>query len=359
MSDINRYNPQKFRGEASQTYCAAFYKHTNIRADGNAYACCRADEPITKVNGDLSSLLHSNGYRDLRKKAERGIKLKGCSKCYLEEEHGKFSMRQQLNKKFGTGKQVKLELLEMYANNICNLTCIMCSGKFSSAIWEKNNPGRPPKEGTQALKSIPKIPGSVNEIRFMGGEPFMTSTHRKILQTMKDADLRNLYVEYNTNGQFMLTPDDHALLSRCKKVLIDVSIDAFGGLNSIVREGADWEKIDMFFDDVIKNTTYKIGVHTTLHNKGWKNFDKLAKWVESKKRMHMDIRETHDLLNGGTHNIHGLWWSVSPVTYPKDLCISRLSSDDKTQLLEWIKRYDRLFQSSQQHYIKNILNSGK
>ncbi len=46
MSDINRYNPQKFRGDASQTYCAAFYKHTNIRADGNAYAKCNASNAI-------------------------------------------------------------------------------------------------------------------------------------------------------------------------------------------------------------------------------------------------------------------------------------------------------------------------
>ena len=351
MSDVKRYNPQKFRGDASETYCAAFYKHTNIRADGNAYACCRGEKPITKVNGDLSSLLHSNEYQDLRKKIERGIKLSGCAKCYLEEKHGKFSMRQQFNKDFSTDKQVNLEWLELYANNICNLTCIMCWGEFSSAIWAKNNPDRPPKEGTKALKSIPRIPESVKRIRFMGGEPFMTSTHRKILQTIKDSDLRNLYVEYTTNGQFMLKPDDHALLHRCHKVTIDISIDAFGGLNSIVREGSDWEKIDMFIDDVIKNTKYTVGVYTTLHNKGWKNFDKLAKWVESKKRMHMDLRKNH--------NIRGLYWCVSPVTYPEHLCISRLSEHDKTQLMEWIKRYDPLLVSSQQHYIENILNSGK
>ena len=76
MSDIKRYNPQKFRGDASETYCAAFYKHTNIRADGNAYACCRGEKPITKVNGELSSLLHSNEYRDLRKKTEHKFKFK-------------------------------------------------------------------------------------------------------------------------------------------------------------------------------------------------------------------------------------------------------------------------------------------
>lgn len=345
MSDINRYNPQKFRGDASKTYCAAFYKHTNVRYDGNAYACCRGEKPVAKVEGDLSSLLHTNEYQNLRKKTERGIKLSGCSKCYLEEEHGKFSMRQQFNKDFGTDKEVKLEWLEMNANNICNLTCIMCWGEFSSAIWAKNNPDRPPKEGTQALKSILKIPGTVKKIRFMGGEPFMTNTHRKLLQTMKDADLRNLCLEYTTNGQFMLTPDDHALLSRAKNVIIDVSVDAFGGLNSIVREGADWEKIDMFVDDITENTKYKIGIYTTLHNKGWKNLDKLAKWVHSKK-MKAD-------------NMRSLYWMINPLTYPEHLCISHLPGDEKEQLIKWVEEYDTMFVKSSKHYIKSILNIGK
>lgn len=327
MSDINRYNPQKFRGDASKTYCAAFYKHTNVRHDGNAYACCRGEKPVAKVEGDLSSLLHTNEYQNLRKKTERGIKLSGCSKCYLEEEHGKFSMRQQFNKDFGTDKEVKLELLETGAN------------------WAKNNPDRPPKEGTQALKSILKIPGTVKKIRFMGGEPFMTNTHRKLLQTMKDADLRNLRLEYTTNGQFMLTPDDHALLSRAKHVIIDVSVDAFGGLNSIVREGADWEKIDMFVDDIMENTNYNIGIYTTLHNKGWKNLDKLAKWVHSKK-MKAD-------------NMRSLYWQINPLTYPEHLCISHLPSDEKEQLIKWVEEYDTMFIKSSKHYIKSILNIGK
>ncbi len=318
MSETNRYNPQKFRGDASKTYCAAFYKHTNIRYDGNAYACCRGTQPVTKVEGESSSLLHTNEYQNLRNKTERGVKLNGCSKCYLEEEHGKFSMRQQFNKELGTDKEVKLEWLEI------------------GSIWSE--------VGTQAVKSVIKIPETVRRIRFMEREPFMTGTHRKILQTMKDPNLRETSIEYATNGQFMLTPDDHALLSRAKHVVIDVSVDAFGGLNSIVREGVDWEKIDMFVDDIMENTNYKIGIYTTLHNKGWKNLDKLAKWVRTK--MEAD-------------NMRCFYWQINPLTYPEHLCISHLSSDEKEQLIKWIEEYDTMFIKSSKHYIKSILNIGK
>ena len=56
----------------------------------------------------------------------------------------------------------------------------------------------------------------------------------------------------------MLKPDDHALLHRCHKVTIDISIDAFGGLNSIVREGSHWEKIDMFIASFYTRNPSKI-----------------------------------------------------------------------------------------------------
>tara|TARA_B100001142_G_scaffold278506_1_gene288590 strand:+ start:901 stop:1935 length:1035 start_codon:yes stop_codon:yes gene_type:complete len=344
MSELKYQRGFKKRVEASKTVCSAFYNHTNIRADGNAYACCRGDVPIVKVTNDLANILHTKEYDELRKKSERGEKISGCAKCYFEEEKGQFSMRQRFNTKHPADK-VELKWIEMYANNICNLTCIMCWDEFSSAIWAKENPGRPPKEGTKALKSIPKIPETVRKIRFMGGEPFMTSTHRKILQTMKDSNLRETYIEYTTNGTFMLGPDDHALLSRAKQVTIDISIDAFGGLNSIVREGADWEKIDRFIDDLIENTKYKVGIYTTLHNKGWKNLDKLAKWVHSKK-MKAD-------------NMRSLYWMINPLTYPNHLCISHLPSDEKEQLIKWVEEYDTMFVESSKHYIKSILNIGK
>lgn len=344
MSELKYQRGFKKRVEASKTVCSAFYTHTNIRADGNAYACCRGDVPIVKVTNDLTNLLETKEYKELRKKAERGEKISGCAKCYFEEENGKFSMRQRFNTKHSADK-VELQFIEMYANNICNLTCIMCWDEFSSAIWAKENPGRPLKQGTKALKSIPKIPETVRKIRFMGGEPFMTSTHRKILQTMKDSNLRKTDIEYTTNGTFMLVPDDHALLSRAKQVTIDISIDAFGGLNSIVREGADWEKIDRFIDDLIANTKYKIGVYTTLHNKGWKNLDKLAAWVRSKK-MKAD-------------NMRSLYWQINPLTYPPHLSISHLSNAEKEQLMKWIEEYDTMFVKTSKHYIKSILNIGK
>ena len=87
MSDVKRYNPQKFRGDASETYCAAFYKHTNIRADGNAYACCRGEKPITKmeiVNNIAEGLgIESSDLHGLEKSPKAALKsLEKASKSF-------------------------------------------------------------------------------------------------------------------------------------------------------------------------------------------------------------------------------------------------------------------------------------
>jgi organic radical activating enzyme len=305
----------------NKAICAAFYKHTNIRFDGKVHACCRSDIAIKQFDGDLDGLLHSKEYNEIREKTSRGEKISTCSKCYLEEEHGKESMRMRFNSMYPDAK-VELQDIEIYPNNICNLTCEMCLGEFSSAKWTKSNPDKPSKDGIKILPKLPTLPSTIRKIKFMGGEPFMTNSHRKILQTIDNGSLKNLKLEYTTNGHFLLTEEDHKIFKQCSNVEISVSIDAFGDLNSIVREGADWNKIDKFVDDIIQNTNYDIFIYTTLHNKGWSNIDKLGDWYWQKK---LNIK-----------NKNRLGWDIIPLVYPDKLSIRHLPDSDKQKLNKWI-----------------------
>ena len=73
--------------------CAAFWHHTNVRSDNKVFPCCRYKESVIDFNGDLSSILTSQPYDDLRRKVSDGEKLPGCSKCYQEESLGQKSLR--------------------------------------------------------------------------------------------------------------------------------------------------------------------------------------------------------------------------------------------------------------------------
>ena len=116
------------------TDCSNFHNGIFIAPNGAVKPCCRYSAPTNLTwNNDPESILNSNLYKNLRKKAQQGAYIEGCSKCYAEENAGFMSLRRRFNKKFLRPKH-SLQYLELAFNNICNLTCIGCEPKYSN-MW--------------------------------------------------------------------------------------------------------------------------------------------------------------------------------------------------------------------------------
>jgi len=298
--------------------CAAFYKHFVLEGD-NVVPCCRWQSSFQKFDGDVSQVLHSKKFVELRQKVESGQKLKECSKCYYEEEVGRsLSLRQKLNMQWGVDT-VQVESLELNLNNVCNLACIMCDSYFSSRIWKEENPTLPAGQGIWRLKNIPNIPDTVKRIRFMGGEPLMTNVHRQVLRSIKD--FSKIEIQYVTNGMFMLTPEDVVLLNNCAKVMFYVSIDAYGKLNEETRIGSDWNQIEKFVDDILNKTNYVLGIETVLHKKSWRGLTDLLLWINGKRK------------------IRPVGWSIHPLIVPRLLSIKNLNLNESKELMEILTKY--------------------
>ena len=288
------------------TICSAFWHHTNIRGDDRVFPCCRFKTPTALFTGDLVNILSSDEYNKLREQSSSGVPLEGCSKCYHEESLGKESLRQKFNKEY-TPNSVELEYLEIGFDNICNLTCDGCFDEFSSAWAQKNNPTIPKRELITRTKDIKTIPDTVRKILFLGGEPLMTTRHKKLLKAVKTKHL--VSITYNTNGTFLLDKETIELLDEFKRVDFIVSIDGFGALNDRVRSGSKWNDIIQFIESV-EELDFDISVHTTIHKNNWFGLEDLQKFV---KRMHLP-------------------WTTNVLTYPKELDIITLNTEDKQEL---------------------------
>jgi sulfatase maturation enzyme AslB (radical SAM superfamily) len=293
------------------TICSAFWKHVNIRGDDRVYPCCRFKETVGKFEGDISSILNSSVYQDLRKRSSLGEKISECSKCYHEESLGKPSLRQQFNQEYKSDR-VELEYLEIGFDNVCNLTCDGCFDEFSNSWAKKNNPTIPLKDLTTSIKEITEIPSSVKKILFLGGEPLMTNRHRRLLETVEHKHL--VSVTYNTNGSFLLDAKTIDLLDEFKKVDFIVSIDGYGSLNDRVRSGSQWNDILAFIDH-IHELDFDISVHTVIHKNNW-----------------MGIRDLYHFITRTN-----LPWTTNVLTYPKDLDIINLSQDEKLEFERILK----------------------
>jgi sulfatase maturation enzyme AslB (radical SAM superfamily) len=293
------------------TVCSAFWRHTNLRGDDRVFPCCRFKEPIQKFDGDIIKILDSREYQELRRASLAGERISGCEKCYHEEMLGKKSLRQQFNQDYKSDK-VELEYLEIGFDNICNLTCDGCFDEFSNSWAKKNNPDIPKKILTTRLKDFKKIPDSIRKILFLGGEPLITNRHKRLLKMIKDKHL--VSVTYNTNGTFLLDTETIDLLDEFKKVDFIASIDAYGVLNSHVRNGSKWADILAFIDQV-EDLEFDISVHTVIHKNNWFGLSDLSKFIERMR----------------------LKWTTNILTYPKELDIINLPDDEKQNFKEILK----------------------
>lgn len=296
------------------TICSAFWHHTNIRGDDRVFPCCRFKTPTAFFTDKIVDILASKEYTALREQSAAGIPLDGCSKCYHEERLGKESLRQQFNKEYTTDT-VALEYLEIGFDNICNLTCDGCFDEFSSAWAKKNNPTIPKRELITRTKDIKTVPDTTRKIMFLGGEPLMTTRHRKLLSSVKNKHL--VSVSYNTNGTFLLDKETIELLDDFKRVDFIVSIDGFDSLNDRVRSGSKWNDIMQFIESV-EELDFDISVHTTIHKNNWFGLEDLQKFIN---RMHLP-------------------WTTNVLTYPAELDIITLDTQDKQELKDMLENLE-------------------
>jgi len=293
------------------TFCSAFWKHTNIRGGNRIFPCCRYKTPVQTFDGNVGEILHSKEYEDLRNNSLSGVENPNCSKCYYEESLGKESLRQQFNQQY-SNDSIQLKYLEVGFDNICNLSCDGCWEEWSSSWWVKKNPNKNIKEGILNTEDFIDIPETIEKVVFLGGEPLITNRHRKFLENF--SDLNNLTVEYFTNGMFDLCDAEHQLLSKCKSVLFTVSIDGYGELNERVRSGSKWDKVQSF----IKNLQYNKVVHTTIHINNWYGLNDMKMWIDE----------------------NNYTWTTNVLTYPQHLDIINLEKEDKEKLVSILNSFD-------------------
>lgn len=290
--------------------CAAFYKHTNLRAGNRVFPCCRFKTPVAEFDGNLSDILTSQQYENLRNIDVTD--LPGCAKCMHEEANGKESLREWFNKTYDTNT-VELEYLEIGFDNICNAACDGCWSEFSHTWSKIETPNAPSKSHIISSTEILDIPSTVKEILFLGGEPLMTNRHRRLLLMCNN--LEDIAVTYNTNGTFLLDDETIDILNKCKKVKFILSIDGYGELNEKVRKNCSWEAIEHFINQ-IRDTKFDLEIHTVIHKNNW-----------------------HGLLDLKNYTtLNKLTWRTNILTYPPHLDIA--NAENKQEILNYIETID-------------------
>ena len=301
----------------SDTACLLKWSWSTLRLyAGNSSSCHRvAADPLDVDNFD-------DFHNSPKKLADRSLMLEGqwptggCEYCKNIEAVGGFSDRQlHLNdvdktptELFSNNTSIKVNptILEVYFNNVCNMSCLYCYDGFSSKIQQENiKYGRFEHQGvvienttrqadTQSLtvalwKWMAQNHQSIKRFNVLGGEPFYQEQFWQCLDFFDqhpcpDLDLNVVSNLMISDERFEQAIDKIAKLHTEKKIRsfdLMASIDCFGPEQEYVRFGLDLDQWRRNFELAVSKKWITLNINQTLSNLTLKTVPELLSYINS------------------------------------------------------------------------------
>ncbi|MFL5785490.1 MAG: twitch domain-containing radical SAM protein [Bacteriovoracaceae bacterium] len=247
-------------------FCRLPFNGLELSPDGTCQVCCKIDRPILKPDGTKFNLVHdqlidiwnSEDLQNLRAQFQKGEEPEICSKCWVEESTGNFSLRQQTKDLAYNEKNPKPSYISLKLSNKCNLACRIC-GPHLSSLWEQEflktnkDTGFPEyfrhvhddKLIGKNLELFHKWAPRFEHVLIYGGEPLINDEVLNFLDHCADSGIaRHIHLVLNTNGT-MCSDRLISKLSQFKKVSLFLSIDDFGSRFEYQRWPARWDKVSL------------------------------------------------------------------------------------------------------------------
>jgi organic radical activating enzyme len=240
----------------------------------------------------LEKVWDSDYMRSVRRNMLAGKPVADCTGCYDAEKNVGASRRTQSNvlwaAELGPDFDSRVEesarlgnfaarrpiYYQLIPGNLCNLKCRMCFPIFSSKIeqdevhshWSAPLFGEPSESALPSMigrdKGLSRLPNGpwyrddawvrevllenaerIRGLYFTGGEPMIEKQVEKILDHLIDRGVeRNITLEFNTNCT-VLRDSMLEKLQRFKKVILSLSLDAYGAYHEYIRYPSDWRVI--------------------------------------------------------------------------------------------------------------------
>ena len=260
----------------SDTFCMLPWMHMHAFPDGRAYPCCLADywHPVGDLRKNtMAEVWNQDAYKTMRKNMLEEKSCKECTKCYEQERHGAFSMRNDSNRNYGhliketndthaDGKHpdFRIRYWDVRFSNLCNFSCRSCGPIFSSNWYNdhvKLYNRKPDVLGREMLRveyttgneddmiaqMMPHVP-HLEQVYFAGGEPLIMKEHYFLLEKLIEAGKTDIRLQYNTNFSELRFKDKHVFdyWRHFKNVSVGASLDGMGAQAELIRKGTDWKQ---------------------------------------------------------------------------------------------------------------------
>lgn len=258
----------------SKTFCMLPWMHMHAFPDGRAYPCCLSDywHPVGDLRKNtMEEVWNQDAYKTMRTNMLAGKECKECTKCYEQEQHGAFSMRNDSNRNYGhhiaeaeqtnadgSVDDFKIRYWDVRFSNLCNFSCRSCGPIFSSNWYNDHVKlyGKKPDVLGRDMARVEYTAGNeesmleqmeqhipyLEQVYFAGGEPLIMKEHYYLLEKLIEHGKTDIRIQYNTNFSEMRFKDKHVYdyWKHFKNVSVGASLDASGARAELIRKGANW-----------------------------------------------------------------------------------------------------------------------
>jgi radical SAM protein with 4Fe4S-binding SPASM domain len=260
----------------SDTFCMLPWMHMHAFPDGRVYPCCLAEyfHPVGDLRKNtMREVWNQDKYKAMRVNMLADKPCVECTKCYEQEQHGAFSMRNDANRNYGhmikelsqtqadgTHGEFKIRYWDVRFSNLCNFRCRSCGPIFSSNWYNDHVKlyNRKPDvlgrdmerveyaagdEDSMEQQMIEHVP-YLEQVYFAGGEPLIMKEHYTLLEKLIDAGKTNIRLQYNTNFSELAFKDKHVFeyWKHFKNVSVGASLDGMGAQAELIRKGTSWSQ---------------------------------------------------------------------------------------------------------------------
>jgi hypothetical protein len=205
---------------------------------------------------------------NIRKAMLNGEKHYLCTRCYMNEDAGSRSLRQNTNALYENDKYFKLALentdadgridpkhiyfryWDLRFSNICNFGCRMCSPGNSSFLMheEFGNSKKVFKFSNRENIWNDLIEKRIREcdmVYFAGGEPMLMKEHWLFLDKLIEHEMFDVLLKYNSNMSTLTYAGKNAVdyWKKFKRVRHVCSIDDYGTRAEYWRYGTKWSEV--------------------------------------------------------------------------------------------------------------------
>ena len=281
---IDEYNRTRTLGP-QRLICYAPFSNMYFAQEGDVRSCCftwQEEQPDTYPQKSIRDIWTGETFRTLRECIEHDELPQACRPCAAHLTSRNFSaVSARMFDYYPPHENGLPRVMEFELANTCNLQCVMCLGRLSSAIRRKRD-GLPPRKspyGEEFVRQLEEFIPHLDQAKFYGGEPFLINIYYDIWRRIIDIK-PDIKVLVHTNATI--------LNDRVKDLLekgafeINVSIDSLTRRNfERIRVGADFRQVMSnlrYFHEYSRKRKTFFGICPTPTRMNWHEVPKLVKF---------------------------------------------------------------------------------